>query len=110
MSSFSIHTGVVRVFIINACLGAFVDARKVWVFRNRSSLEPQSSQNSQYEDKTVLAQMKDIADTWGPIYTIPYETGRVEYYGVSKGIIYRVSTKKSSLLKTFITSTNFDVA
>ena len=35
-----------------AYLDAFLDARKVWRFRHRSCLNPQSSQGSQYEDKS----------------------------------------------------------
>ena len=77
-----------------ACLDAFLDGRQVWVFRQGSALGPRSSQDPRYERKSVLARMKDIASIWGPVYTIPSETGLVKYYGVSKGIICRVSTKK----------------
>ncbi|KAL8871788.1 MAG: hypothetical protein Q9174_002455 [Haloplaca sp. 1 TL-2023] len=77
-----------------ACLDAFLDGRQVWVFRQRNSLGRQSSRDLPSEPKSVLARMRDIASIWGPVYTIPSETGLVKYYGVSKGIICRVSTRK----------------
>lgn len=42
--------------------------------------------------------MEDLADIWGPVYTVPSSAGRVKYYGVSKGVICRVKSKEDTPL------------
>ena len=77
-----------------ACLHSFLDTREVWVF------DFSGTDNSSWQRKlrrhSLCGRMEDIADIWGPVYTVPTGTGNVKYYGVSKGIIYRVKSKKES--------------
>ncbi|KAL8670633.1 MAG: hypothetical protein Q9168_004844 [Polycauliona sp. 1 TL-2023] len=84
-----------------ACLGPFLDGKKVWVF---DFFDPQvhvlSSRREQQEHGLVslLARIEDLADIWGPVYTVPSSTGLVKYYGVSKGIICKVKPKTMGLI------------
>ena len=77
-----------------ACLHSFLDTKKVWVF-DFSGID-KSSWRRKLRGHSLCARMEDIADIWGPVYTVPTGTGFVKYYGVSKGIIYRVKSKKES--------------
>ncbi|KAL8690405.1 MAG: hypothetical protein Q9218_004147, partial [Villophora microphyllina] len=84
-----------------ACLDAFLDERKVWVFQLRSenTMDPLRERDHRTAPKSVLAHMTDIADVWGPVYTVLADSGLVKYYGVSKGVICRVSTKQDCPIK-----------
>ena len=42
--------------------------------------------------------MKDIADIWGPIYTVLADLGMVKHYVLSKGVICRIDTKKQCIV------------
>ena len=77
-----------------ACLHSFLDSRKVWVF-DFSGIH-KSSWQRKFRSHSLCGRMEDIADIWGPVYTVLTGTGNVKYYGVSKGIIYRVESKKES--------------
>ena len=77
-----------------ACLHSFLDTKKVWVF-DFSGIH-KSSWQRKLRRHSLCARMEDIADIWGPVYTVPTGTGTVKYYGVSKGIIYRVKSKEES--------------
>ncbi|KAL8753778.1 MAG: hypothetical protein Q9199_004800 [Rusavskia elegans] len=84
-----------------ACLNSFLDRKKVWVFDfshpdRRFDDFPGRRKDRKLCSKPLLARMEDLADIWGPIYTVPTSTGLVKYYGVSKGVIYRVKSKKES--------------
>ena len=79
-----------------ACLDAFIDGRKVWVFsfldKDTDALDRphRAAESGAY----VLTKMQDLADIWGPVYTVPSTSGLIKYYGVSKGVICR--TRNSS--------------
>ena len=79
-----------------ACLDAFMDGRKVWVFtllENDTDIVDRphrAAKNGSY----VLTRMQDLADIWGPVYTVRSTSGLIKQYGVSKGVICR--TKESS--------------
>ena len=77
-----------------ACLHSFLDRREVWVF-DFSGID-NSSWRRRRRRHSLCARMEDIADIWGPVYTVPTGTGKVKYYGVSKGVIYRVKSNKES--------------
>ncbi|CAL8577370.1 hypothetical protein XPA_003201 [Xanthoria parietina] len=77
-----------------ACLHSFLDTREVWVF-DFSGID-NSSWRRKLRRHSLCARMEDIADIWGPVYTVPTDTGKVKYYGVSKGVIYRVESNKES--------------
>ncbi|KAI4218325.1 MAG: hypothetical protein L6R36_009017, partial [Xanthoria steineri] len=77
-----------------ACLHSFLDTREVWVF-DFSGID-NSSWRRRLRRHSLCARMEDIADIWGPVYTVPTGTGKVKYYGVSKGVIYRVKSNKES--------------
>ena len=83
-----------------ACLDAFIDGRRVWVFsfldKDTDVLNrPQSAaENGSY----VLTRMQHLADIWGPVYTVPSTSGFIKQYGVSKGVICRTkNTSKSPI-------------
>ncbi|KAL8724201.1 MAG: hypothetical protein Q9181_006930 [Wetmoreana brouardii] len=78
-----------------ACLDAFLENREVGVFQvfNKHSTSHPKPQRSVTKFKSVLARMKDLADIWGPVYTVPSESGLIKFYGVSKGVICRVDAK-----------------
>ncbi|KAI4233130.1 MAG: hypothetical protein LQ349_004597 [Xanthoria aureola] len=80
-----------------ACLHSFLDYKKVWVF-DFSGIYPDnfSRQRRLRRPHSLCGRIEDIADIWGPVYTVPTRTGNVDYYGVSKGIIYRVKSKRES--------------
>ena len=80
-----------------ACLHPFLDKKKVWVFEF-SGIHPDnfSRQRKLRRPHSLCGRIEDIADIWGPVYTVPTGTGNANYYGVSKGIIYRVKSKKES--------------
>ncbi|KAI4228406.1 MAG: hypothetical protein LQ349_006558 [Xanthoria aureola] len=80
-----------------ACLDSFLDRRKVWVFDfPHPDRRRDDSPHQKKGPKSLLARKEDLADIWGPVYTVPTSTGLVKYYGVSKGIIYRIKSKKES--------------
>lgn len=82
------------------CLDSFLDKRKVWVFniylkdQDGNSLPRQEDEGP--EPKSLLTRMEDLADIWGPVYTVPSNAGGVKYYGVSKGVICRVKSKQGT--------------
>ncbi|KAL8703796.1 MAG: hypothetical protein Q9201_003036 [Fulgogasparrea decipioides] len=78
-----------------ACLNAFLDGRRVRVFQvfNKHSISGPKPQKLDTISKSVLARMGDLADIWGPVYTVPSDSGLIKYYGVSKGVICRVDVK-----------------
>lgn len=82
-----------------ACLDSFLDRQKVWVFdiHHEGEGKSMSSQEEQTpQPKSLLTRMEDLADIWGPVYTVSSGAGRVEYYGVSKGVICRVESRKDT--------------
>lgn len=84
-----------------ACLHSFLDRKKVWAFdfsTRRFDDSPRRQKNPNYRSYSLLARMEDMADIWGPIYTVPTSTGHVKYYGVSKGVICRVKPKERSAI------------
>ncbi|KAL9635955.1 MAG: hypothetical protein Q9204_002428 [Flavoplaca sp. TL-2023a] len=80
-----------------ACLHSFLDQKKVWTF---DFLDERSNKSRPREIRSgstlLLARMEDLADIWGPVYNVPTETGLIDYYRVSKGVICRVKSKKQS--------------
>ncbi|KAL8993461.1 MAG: hypothetical protein Q9169_006330 [Polycauliona sp. 2 TL-2023] len=75
------------------CLDSFLDRKQVWVFDfNHKNFKPPRERWLAQEDgpKSLLARIEDLADIWGPIYTVPSSTGLVKYYAVSKGVICKV--------------------
>lgn len=82
-----------------ACLDSFLDRQKVWVFdiHHESEGTSMSSQDEQTpQPKSLLTRIEDLADIWGPVYTVPSGAGLVKYYGVSKGVICRVEPRKKT--------------
>ncbi|KAI4263141.1 MAG: hypothetical protein L6R42_001704 [Xanthoria sp. 1 TBL-2021] len=77
-----------------ACLDSFLDRKYVWVF----DFSPRRKKDGKPCSKSLLARMEDLADIWGPIYAVPTSTGLVKYYGVSKGVIYRVESKTENAI------------
>lgn len=80
-----------------ACLDAFLDGKRVWVFDlwHRCFRVPSRRREEQeHGSKSLLARMEDFADIWGPVYTVPTSTGLIKHYGVSKGVICKVYSKK----------------
>ncbi|KAL8858803.1 MAG: hypothetical protein Q9178_004720 [Gyalolechia marmorata] len=78
-----------------ACLDAFLGKRKVWVLCLFDKKLPQVKRPSS-ERMSVLTRMKDFADIWGPVYTVPSKSGLIKNYGVSNGVICRVAQNKQS--------------
>ncbi len=78
------------------CLAAFLDERQVWVFEflNPSPVESHLEQDITPRPTSVLTRMRDLADIWGPVYTVPNASGLVKHYVVSNGVICRVNTKQ----------------
>lgn len=76
-----------------ACLDAFLDRRKVLVFHlfDRTSKTVERKQDME-SPSHMLARMHEIADIWGPVYTVPSKDGLIRYYGASKGVICRVKS------------------
>ena len=76
-----------------ACLDAFLDGRKVLVFRllGKDRRDSKPGLDSKIGSH-VLARMQDLADVWGPVYTIPSTDGLISFYAVSKGVICRVKS------------------
>ncbi|KAL8957344.1 MAG: hypothetical protein Q9193_005355 [Seirophora villosa] len=80
-----------------ACLDSFLDRQKVWVFDIEGEGTSMSSQDEETpQPKSLLTRMEDLADIWGPVYTVPSGAGLVKYYGVSKGVICRVEPRKKT--------------
>ncbi|KAI4101701.1 MAG: hypothetical protein LQ339_004935 [Xanthoria mediterranea] len=80
-----------------ACLHSFLDYKKFWVFDFLGTYPDNFSRQRKFRRPySVCGRIEDIADIWGPVYTVPTGTGNVDYYGVSKGIIHRVNSKKES--------------
>ena len=79
-----------------ACLDAFIDGRKVWVFSllNNDRDVPDRPHRTAKNGSYVLTRMQVLTDIWGPVYTVPSTSGLIKHYAVSKGVICRV--KKSS--------------
>ena len=80
-----------------ACLDAFLDKRKVLVFYffRKNPDNPRSRRDAKI-DAHILTRMQDLADIWGPVYTVPSPTGFIKFYGVSKGAICRVKDNGKS--------------
>ncbi|KAI4259559.1 MAG: hypothetical protein L6R42_004521 [Xanthoria sp. 1 TBL-2021] len=86
-----------------ACLHSFLDRENVWVFDfshpdSHFDDTPRRRKDRKSCSKSLLARMEDLADIWGPIYAFPTSTGLVKYYGVSKGVIYRVKSKRENAI------------
>ncbi|KAL8730569.1 MAG: hypothetical protein Q9166_004023 [cf. Caloplaca sp. 2 TL-2023] len=82
-----------------ACLNDFLDKRRLWVFNfshGHTDSPPPGDENQASRSKSVLARMKDFADIWGPVYTVPASAGLVKYYVVSKGVICKVNDVEQS--------------
>ncbi|KAL8807174.1 MAG: hypothetical protein Q9182_000856 [Xanthomendoza sp. 2 TL-2023] len=82
-----------------ACLDSFLDENRVWVFQiSDMSSDGSLSEPARQADrpKSLLTRMRDLADVWGPVYTVPSSSGDVKFYGVSKGVICRVQATKQS--------------
>ncbi|KAI4202905.1 MAG: hypothetical protein LQ350_002276 [Teloschistes chrysophthalmus] len=75
-----------------ACLDAFVHGRRVFVFQIHGRMLRDGFVRD--PPRSVLARLADIEDIWGPVYTVPSNSGLVKYYGVSKGVICRVESKQ----------------
>lgn len=80
------------------CLDAFIDKKNVWVFQMYGS--HRGYHNLYGVDSTnitrplsVLTRMEDLADIWGPVWTMPIATGLIKHYRVSKGLICRVKSR-----------------
>lgn len=80
-----------------ACLHSFLDQKRVWTFdfldKRSDNSRPRGKRSG---SSLLLARMEDLADIWGPVYNVPTETGLIEYYRVSKGVICRVKSRKKS--------------
>ena len=81
-----------------SCLDEFIDKKKVWVFQMYGS--HRGYHNLYGLDSTnitgplsVLTRMEDLADIWGPVWTMPTATGFIKHYRVSKGLICRVKSR-----------------
>lgn len=74
-----------------ACLHGFLDQREAWVFRfhpgQQLPILPHTTASLQL---SVLTRIEDFADIWGPVWTIPSESGQIKQFNVSKGVICRV--------------------
>ena len=73
------------------CLHEFLDGKAVWVFETFSGNATTLLSNS--SKLSVLTQMDEFADLWGPVWAVPAEPDRkvhVRQYNVSKGFISRV--------------------
>lgn len=83
-----------------ACLDAFLDGRQVWVFEfsNAGPVVSHLKQDTSAQTTSVLARMSDLADIWGPVYTVPTESGLIKHYVVSKGVICRINTKQQCIV------------
>ncbi|KAL8820043.1 MAG: hypothetical protein Q9223_001649 [Gallowayella weberi] len=85
-----------------ACLDSFLDRKRVWVFRISHKFPdnflPEAARQAE-GPKSLLTRMEDLADIWGPVYTVPSSLGDVEFYGVSKGVICRVKAKNGTAIK-----------
>ena len=79
-----------------ACLNAFLDGQQVWVFElfTRSPDRSYAEQDMATRPTSILTRMRDLADIWGPVYTVPTASGLIKHYVVSKGVICRVDKKQ----------------
>ena len=81
-----------------ACLDAFLDGQQVLVLEiwtpdlNNSNIN--IGRAIYGRPTSILTTMRDLADIWGPIYTVPSASGLIKHYVVSKGVICRVNTKQ----------------
>ncbi|KAH8784472.1 hypothetical protein BGZ57DRAFT_757547, partial [Hyaloscypha finlandica] len=78
-----------------ACLDEFLDSNKVWVFEVRETkrdpqLHGDGSPPGKSQQLSILTDMEDFADLWGPVWTVPAGDNAVQQYNVSKGFIARV--------------------
>ena len=83
-----------------ACLDTFLDKREVWVFSiyNHKTEKKHVASESAPQPSSVLTSMRELADVWGPVYSVPTASGLIKHYVVSKGVICRVSTKRPCLV------------
>lgn len=84
-----------------ACLNDFLDKRKVRMFHlfNKFSTrlyQPTEDKERSHRSMSILTRMEDLADIWGPVYTVPSTSGLVRYYEVSKGVVCRVKANEQS--------------
>ena len=75
-----------------ACLDGFLDHARVWVF---GSAKDRPSDRFIADDSvglSILTQIEEFADIWGPVYAIPIEgsPNLVRQYNLSKGAIRRI--------------------
>ena len=79
-----------------ACLNAFLDGQRVWVFElfTRSPDKSYAEQDMATRPTSILTKMRDLADIWGPVYTVATASGLIKHYVVSKGVICRVGKKQ----------------
>ena len=77
-----------------SCLHEFLDQRTVWVFHFSpgQQLPPRTNSSAKL---SILAKMENFADIWGPVWTIPAESGLIKRYNVSKGVICRVGNRQN---------------
>ncbi|KAH8755612.1 hypothetical protein F5882DRAFT_482064 [Hyaloscypha sp. PMI_1271] len=77
-----------------ACLDEFLDSNKVWVFECwETKSDPQlygDGSPGSSQQLSILTDMEDFADLWGPVWTVPAGDNAVQQYNVSKGFIARV--------------------
>ena len=78
-----------------ACLDEFLDSNKVWVFeflepKREPQLHGDDSPPGKSQQLSILTDMEDFADLWGPVWTVPAGDNAVQQYNVSKGFIARV--------------------
>lgn len=90
-------------WVKRACLDSFLDGREVPIFRLSEKNAGATSQEQLSPTRAhVLTRIQDLADLWGPIYTVRSADGLIEYYGVSKGAICRVKASPSCRIQSAI--------
>ena len=79
-----------------SCLHGFLDQGTAWVFHFSPGRKLPSRTDPPAKVKlSILARMEDFADIWGPVWTIPAESGLIKRYNVSKGVICRVGHRQN---------------
>ena len=86
-----------------ACLHAFLDNKKTWVVKFYDHDFDAQQLLSTYPQLSVLANIKELGDVWGPIWAIPSDEAGIKYYRVSKGVIFRVQNDLHSSFPDAVT-------
>jgi Ubiquitin family len=84
-----------------ACLNGFLESRKVWVFEcYNGNRIPALDHSRGSSSMLLLTTMDAFADLWGPVWAIPPSSGdptKIKQYNVSRGVIYAVGGKSSTV-------------